>query len=67
MIRAEENLRGLKSRIIIQVHDELVLEGKSSELADAEKILRDAMENVVKLSVPLIVDIHSGSNWSLAK
>ena len=67
MIRAEENLRGLKSRIIIQVHDELVLEAKSSELADAEKILRDAMENVVKLSVPLIVDIHSGSNWSLAK
>ena len=67
MIRAEENLRGLESRIIIQVHDELVLEAKTSELVDAEKILRDAMENVVKLSVPLIVDVHSGINWSLAK
>ena len=67
MIRAEENLRGLESRIIIQVHDELVLEAKTSELADAEKILRAAMENVVELSVPLIVDVHSGANWSLAK
>ena len=67
MIRAEENLRGLKSRIIIQVHDELVLEAKTSELADAERILRDSMENAVKLSVPLIVDVHSGTNWSLAK
>ena len=67
MIRAEENLRGLDSRIIIQVHDELVLEAKTSELADAEKILREAMENVIKLSIPLIVDVHSGINWSLAK
>ncbi|MBQ7453792.1 MAG: DNA polymerase I, partial [Selenomonadaceae bacterium] len=67
MIRAEENLRGLKSRIIIQVHDELVLEAKTSELAVAEKILRDAMENVANLSVPLVVDVHSGKNWSLAK
>lgn len=67
MIRAEKNLRGLQSRIIIQVHDELVLEAKNSELADVEKILRAAMENVVKLSVPLVVDCHSGANWSLAK
>ena len=67
MIRTEENLRGFDSQIIIQVHDELVLEAKSSELADVEKILREAMENVVKLSVPLPVDVHSGVNWSLAK
>ena len=67
MIRAEENLRGLDSRIIIQVHDELVLEAKTSELAEAERILRAAMENVAKLSVPLIVDVHCGVNWSSAK
>ena len=67
MIRAEKNLRGLASRIIIQVHDELVLEAKTDELAAAEKILRDAMENVTQLAVPLIVDVHSGINWSLAK
>jgi len=67
MIRAEKNLRGLESRIIIQVHDELVLEAKTAELAEAEKILRAAMEGVVKLSVPLVVDVHHGVNWSLAK
>ena len=67
MIRAEDNLRDFNSRIIIQVHDELVLEAKNSELADVEKILREAMENVVKLSVPLIVDVHSGVDWALAK
>ena len=67
MIRAEEGLRELESRIIIQVHDELVLEAKNSELVDVEKILREAMENVAQLSVPLVVDCHSGKNWSLAK
>lgn len=67
MIRAEENLRGFQSRIIIQVHDELVLEAKEDELADVEEILREAMENVVKLSVPLLVDVHCGENWSRAK
>ena len=67
MIRAEEKLRGLQSRIIIQVHDELVLEAVESELADVEKILRAAMENVVKLSVPLVIDCHGGKNWAAAK
>ena len=67
MIKAEENLRGFESRIIIQVHDELILEAKNSELAAVEKILRDSMENVIKLAVPLVVDIHSGADWSLAK
>ncbi|MBR0062265.1 MAG: DNA polymerase I [Selenomonadaceae bacterium] len=67
MIRAEENLRGFDSRVIIQVHDELVVETKKSELAEVEKILRDSMENVVKLAVPLTVDVHSGENWALLK
>ena len=67
MIRAEANLRGLQSRLILQVHDELVVEAKNSELAEVERILREAMEGVIQLKVPLIVDIHSGANWSLAK
>lgn len=67
MIRAEEALRGFDSRIIIQVHDELVLEAKNSELAEVEKILREAMEKVAVLKVPLVVDINSGTNWLLAK
>ena len=67
MIRAENNLAHLKSRLILQVHDELVIETVASELDEVTKIVRDAMENVVALSVPLIVDVHHGKNWSLAK
>ena len=67
MIRAEKNLANLQSRIILQVHDELVIETKADELAQVEKIVRAAMENVIDLKVPLIVDIHHGKNWSEAK
>ena len=67
MIRAEKNLQGLKSRLIIQVHDELLIETTNDEAAQVEKILRDAMENVAKLKIPLAVDVHSGKNWALAK
>ena len=67
MIRAEKNLQGFDSRIILQVHDELVAEVKNSELEDVKKILRDSMENVVKLKIPLLVDIHSGKNWAETK
>lgn len=67
MIRAERNLAHLKSRLILQVHDELVIETVESELDEVAKIVRDAMENVVALKVPLIVDIHYGKNWALAK
>ena len=67
MINAEKNLRGLESRIILQVHDELVIEAKENELAQVEKIVRAAMENVATLKVPLVVDCHYGKNWSLAK
>lgn len=67
MIQAEKNLEGMDSRIILQVHDELVIETKADELAQVKEIIRAAMENVVKLKVPLIVDIHHGKNWALAK
>ena len=67
MINAEKNLRELQSRIILQVHDELVIETKESELAQVEKIVRAAMENVATLKVPLVVDCHFGKNWSEAK
>ena len=67
MIHAEKNLRELDSRIILQVHDELVAEVKNSELEQVEKIIRAAMENVVELKIPLVVDIHCGKNWALVK
>ena len=67
MIRAEEGLRGFESRIIIQVHDELVLEAKASELTKVERILREAMEEVATLKIPLIIDLNKGLNWLMAK
>ena len=69
MIRTESALKaaGLKSRVLLQVHDELVLEITNEERAEIEAILKEAMEHVVDLSVPLVVDINSGKNWAEAK
>ena len=69
MIAAYRELReaGLKSRILLQVHDELVLEVKESELETVQAILHEAMEHVVSLSVPLSIDVHWGRNWAEAK
>lgn len=59
--------RGLKTKLILQVHDELVLDAPESEVEEATEILRSGMENAVKLNVPLKVDVHSGNNWYEAK
>ena len=69
MIAAYRKLReaGLKSRILLQVHDELVLEVRESELETVQAILHEAMEHVVSLSVPLSIDVHWGRNWAEAK
>lgn len=69
MIAAYHRLKeaGVKSRILLQVHDELVLEVVESELDVVQAILRESMEHVVALSVPLIIDIHWGRNWAEAK
>ena len=69
MIRAYRMIReaGLKSRILLQVHDELVLEVVESELETVKDILKEAMEQVVHLKVPLSIDINLGKNWAEAK
>ena len=58
---------GVRSRILLQVHDELVLEVVEDEIEQVSEILRKAMEHVVELSVPLLIDIHTGKNWAEAK
>lgn len=58
---------GFRSRILLQVHDELVLEAVDSEVPALSAMLKDAMEGAAKLSVPLRVDIHTGKNWAEAK
>jgi DNA polymerase-1 len=57
---------GLKSRLIMQVHDELVFEAPEEEKVVLEKLVRHEMEHAVPLRVPLKVDINHGSNWSEA-
>ncbi|WP_282003771.1 DNA polymerase I [Veillonella denticariosi] len=69
MNQVEEKLEEGKfvSRLLLQVHDELVLEAVNSELDAVKELLRSIMENVVELEVPLIVDVHSAENWALVK
>jgi len=57
---------GLKSRMIMQVHDELVFEVPEDELSVMEQLVRDEMEHAVSLSIPLTVDIGHGGSWSEA-
>ena len=59
--------RGLKSKMLIQVHDELVFNVLDFELEEVSSIVRDIMEHTIELSVPLKVDIEYGNNWYEAK
>ena len=63
----EFNRQKLKSKILVQVHDELVIDLRNDEKDKVIKILTDKMENVYKLSVPLKVDISYGKDWYSAK
>ena len=66
-IYREFNRRNLKSKMLIQVHDELVFNVLNNELDEVSKIVRDTMENTFKIDVPLKVDIEVGNNWYEAK
>jgi DNA polymerase I len=65
MISIDEELRRrrLKSRMLLQVHDELVFEVPQAEVDTMRELVRDKMENVHPLSVPLLVEIGAGPNW----
>lgn len=69
MIRVNERLRqeGLQSRLILQVHDELLIEAKAEEEETVKKILREEMQGAAELSVKLEIDMHTGNNWYEAK
>lgn len=69
MVRVDEALRRekLQSRLILQVHDELLLECPPEEVETASRILQEAMEGVITLSVPLSAEVHQGCNWAEAK
>jgi DNA polymerase-1 len=65
MIRLWDRLTssGSRARILLQVHDELLLEVPKSDLNETAVIVRDEMQNAVKLDVPLTVDVKSGADW----
>ena len=58
--------RGLSSRVMLQVHDELDLSVPASELEEVSCLLSETMQSVVELSVPLLVDVSSGASWAEA-
>lgn len=58
---------GLNAKLILQVHDELVIDAPEEEKEIAAEILKCEMENAVKLNVPLTVEVHTGKNWYEAK
>ena len=57
----------MKSRLVLQVHDELLIETYIPELEQVEEILKEEMECAADLKVPLLVDMHTGNNWYEAK
>lgn len=69
MINVDKELKkqNLKSKLILQVHDELLIETYEDEKEVVRNILKNCMENVINLSVPLKVDINEGKNWYEAK
>lgn len=69
MLRVNRRLKreGLKARLLLQVHDELLVETPKEEQQEVERILAEEMQNAADLSVRLEIDMHSGNNWYEAK
>jgi DNA polymerase-1 len=67
MVRIDKALNGLQTRMLLQVHDELVLEAPPEELKHVKNLVRTEMEDVYTLLVPLVVEVGTGSNWRDAK
>ena len=69
MIRVNDRLKAenLKSRLILQVHDELLIEAEESETDEVKRILLEEMQGAAELSVKLEIDMHTGKSWYEAK
>jgi DNA polymerase-1 len=67
MVRIDQALAGSESRLLLQVHDELVLEAPESEIETVKRLVKREMEGVFELSVPLLVEVGVGENWRDAK
>ncbi|WBV59884.1 DNA polymerase [Chryseobacterium camelliae] len=58
--------KGLKSKMILQIHDELLFEVPENEVEIMENLIKHEMENVVRLSIPLTIELGKGANWAVA-
>ncbi|MCR5326519.1 MAG: DNA polymerase I [Bacteroidales bacterium] len=63
MVAVDRRLQGMRSRMVLQIHDELLLEVPSDEIEAAAAIVREEMQGVISLNVPLTVECNYGSNW----
>jgi DNA polymerase-1 len=59
--------QGLRARLILQVHDELIIEAPEEEAGVVQSLLKDCMESVVQISVPLKAEISLGGDWCACK
>lgn len=66
MLRIAERLEGMQTRMLLQIHDELLFEAPPAEVEAAVAIIRDCMENAWPLEVPLVVDVGVGGSWAEA-
>ena len=66
-VNKELKLRNLRSKLVLQIHDELLIETHKDEFDEVKEILTTKMSEAVKLNVPLIVDVNFGNNWYEAK
>lgn len=67
MIRLHERLRGAGASLVLQVHDELIVEAPEADVGATGELMREAMEGVAELRVPLRVDVGAGRSWATAK
>jgi DNA polymerase-1 len=67
MVRIDRALSGSQAKLLLQVHDELVLEVPQEELIEVTQAVKSGMENVYDLTVPLVVEVGTGANWRDAK
>jgi DNA polymerase I len=67
MIKLHEVLKPYQANMLLQVHDELVLEAHPDDLEMARSLIQTTMENAVSLSIPLVAEVHAGENWMAVK
>ena len=69
MLRVDGRLRreGLEARLVLQVHDELIVECPEGEAEQVQRLLAEEMEHVAELAVPLTAEAHAGKSWAEAK